>query len=55
MLKRGPRSAEDAYYFFNRLEGDSVKWVSYHFEGEPEMLDHAPDVQALIADLNALG
>jgi hypothetical protein len=54
-LKRGPASTEDACYFFDRLEGDSVRWVSFHFEGEPELRDSAPEVHALIAELNALG
>jgi hypothetical protein len=54
-LKRGPASTEDACYFFDRLEGDSVRWVSFHFEGDPEVRDNAPDVHALIAELNALG
>jgi hypothetical protein len=26
---------EDACYFYNRLEGDQVRWVSYHYRGEP--------------------
>jgi hypothetical protein len=28
-------TGEDACYFYNRLEGEQVRWVSYHYCGEP--------------------
>lgn len=33
-----PKTAENACYFYNRVEGDNIRWVSYHFEPEPEVL-----------------
>lgn len=43
---------QDACYFYNRIEGSEVRWVSYHFHAEPEL--HLPDedVAGLLATLS---
>jgi hypothetical protein len=39
LIKVGPspRSARNACYFFNRLEGEGARFVSYHFTDKPEL------------------
>lgn len=32
-----PQSAKNACYFFNRLEKDGVRFISYHFTDQPEL------------------
>ena len=44
-------TGEDACYFFSRLEGDQVRWVSYHYRGEPEQLLPDPDVTKCLSCL----
>lgn len=34
----GPRTEENACYFYNRVQTDGVRWVSYHFEQESELV-----------------
>lgn len=34
-----PQSAKNACYFFNRLERDGARFVSYHFSDKPELTD----------------
>jgi hypothetical protein len=36
-----PQSAKNACYFFNRLERDGVRFVSYHFTDKPELKDQS--------------
>lgn len=43
---------QDACYFYNRLEGTEVRWVSYHFHAEPELL--LPD-EGLVDLLTEIG
>jgi hypothetical protein len=40
-----PGNEEIACYFFNRLEKQGVRWVSYHFEKEAERVE--PDASVL--------
>jgi Protein kinase domain len=47
------QTGQDACYFYNRLEGDEVRWVSYHFHAEPELLLPGEDLIDLLADLGA--
>jgi len=44
-------TGEDACYFYSRLEGDQVRWVSYHYRGEPELLLPDPDVTECLSCL----
>jgi serine/threonine protein kinase len=43
---------QEACYFYNRIEGDEVRWVSYHFQAEPELLLPGEDVIEFLATLN---
>lgn len=46
-------SGQDACYFYNRMEGAKVRWVSYHFHPEPELLlPDDDDVAGLLAALS---
>lgn len=38
-----PRSAKNACYFFNRVEGDGVRFISYHFTDTPELKEGPSD------------
>ena len=31
-------TGQDACYFYNRVEGAEVRWVSHHFHADPELL-----------------
>jgi serine/threonine protein kinase len=37
-VMRGPKIGEEACYFYNRIQKDGrVRWISYHFHGEPDI------------------
>ena len=38
-----PQSAKNACYFFNRLERDGARFISYHFTERPELTSQFPD------------
>jgi hypothetical protein len=45
--------SRNACYFFNKgLEDGRFKYVSYHFEDEPEIDVHQPKLQQLVLNLN---
>jgi len=37
-LMESPKTEQNACYFYNRLNKDGVRWVSYHFESEAEIV-----------------
>lgn len=43
-----PQSARNACYFFNRLERDGARFVSYHFIDQPELKGEFTETQELI-------
>lgn len=45
-----PDDEEIACYFFNRLEGQRVRWVSYHFEREAERIESDAAVMRVIEE-----
>jgi Protein kinase domain len=45
------KTGQDACYFYNRLEGAEVRWVSYHFHAEPELLLPDEDMLDFLTDL----
>ena len=49
----GVKTGEDAVYFYNRRVRDGVRWVSYHFSGEPELILDDPDLDELLSDLRS--
>jgi hypothetical protein len=52
-LRRAPEAVEDACYFYDRIEGASVKFISYHYPHEPALLTADPSVVAMIRELEA--
>jgi hypothetical protein len=47
------QTGQDACYFYNRLEGTEVRWVSYHFHAEPELLLPDDGLVDLLTDIGA--
>ena len=41
----GPKDEKNACYYYNKVEKDGIRWISYHFDKEAERTE--PD-QALI-------
>jgi hypothetical protein len=55
-LLPAPDSEATAIYFFNSAEPDGTqRFVSYHFEGEPETTLADPALRALLSDLSPAG
>lgn len=38
-FRQGPSSEENACYFYNRMEKNGVRWVSYHFDKESDVVE----------------
>ncbi len=47
-----PTTAKNACYFFNRLEDDGVRFVSYHYVNLPELTEAFDEAKATIAFLS---
>jgi hypothetical protein len=47
-----PQSAKNACYFFNRIERDGARFVSYHFLDQPELNGHFSDAAETIKFLS---
>ena len=48
-----PQSAKNACYFFNKVERDGIKFVSYHYIEKPELkgqFEDAVDAMKLLSD-----
>jgi len=43
-----PASARNACYFFNRVDKDGIRFVSYHFVDQPERKDHFEEASKAI-------
>ena len=50
-----PASAKNACYFFNRVETDGARFVSYHFVDQPELKDPSEDTREAIRFLTEVG
>jgi Protein kinase domain len=46
------KTGQDAVYFYNRLQRQEVRWVSYHFSADPELVLADPEVIDLLAELS---
>src|SRR5690554_2807836 len=51
-LRESPKTEQNAFYFYNRIEGNSVRMVSYHFEKEAELSDSIDFLENTIKILN---
>lgn len=50
----GPQSAKNACYFFNRLERDGARFISYHFIDQPQLTGEFEDTAETIRLLTTL-
>jgi hypothetical protein len=46
-----PKTAENACYFYNRIDKNNVRWISYHFEQESEIVNPDQAVFDLLQEL----
>jgi hypothetical protein len=53
-LHESPCSTVRACYFYNRIEGENIRWISYHLEGGAEMSMPAPEVIKVLAGLGLI-
>lgn len=51
-VDHSPASAKNACYFFNRIGKDEARFVSYHFEDQPEWIDQSDDTSDAIRFLS---
>lgn len=51
-LMESPRTQQNALYFYNRVEGADVRWVSYHFDTEAEIYSRDDEVVSALSLLN---
>jgi hypothetical protein len=45
-----PETGEPAWYFYNRIEGMRVRWISYHYEAESEFEEEDEEVYEMLKD-----
>ena len=50
-----PRTEDNACYFYNRIQNDGIRFLSYYFEAEPEIVSEFSDVEAAISGLKLDG
>lgn len=50
-----PRTEEIACYFYNRVEKNGIRWVSYHFEKDSDAVSPDPSVVKLIREVEQNG
>ena len=43
-----PKTEENVCYFYNRVEKDGVRWISYYFERDPELIRHDEIIMEII-------
>jgi hypothetical protein len=49
-----PETGEPAWYFYNRIEGRRVRWISYHYEAESECEEEDEEVYEMLRDLGLI-
>ena len=50
MMKNSPANVQNACYFYNRVEGDKTRYISYHFEDKPEEFEPGSTAYEKIKD-----
>lgn len=48
-LMESPRTQQNACYFYNRILGDEVRWVSYHFDSDAEVICPDDEVHSALS------
>ncbi|WP_295094510.1 hypothetical protein [Ruminococcus sp.] len=51
LMKNSPADIKNACYFYSRLEGANTKYISYHFEGQPEDIEQGDLAYSVIRDV----
>lgn len=51
-MREAPRTQQNACYFYNRIEGDKVRLVSYHYDKEEEVFIERENMASFIQLLN---
>jgi hypothetical protein len=46
-----PKTAENACYFYNRRQADGIRFLSYYFESDAEVVEEFGDVAKALGDL----
>ena len=54
-MQRSPESVEDACYFYDRIQADGIRWISYHYEPRPQVVRPDAELVDLIGELDRLG
>lgn len=52
-IMESPKTQQKACYFYNRVVKDGVRWLSYHFESESEIVCQDAEVISTISLLNS--
>jgi serine/threonine protein kinase len=52
-MMAGHKTEEEACYFYSRLQSEGVRWISYHFHAEPEIVLADERTARFIAELGA--
>jgi len=47
-IMESPRTQQNACYFYNSIDGEKVRWISYHFESEAELLRPDSEVKTAL-------
>jgi hypothetical protein len=55
LLRSEPNTQQSTAYFYNRREGGGLRFVSYQYAEENEVLEEKPDVDRLIAVVDQVG
>lgn len=43
-VMRSPKTEENACYFYNRQQNNGIRFLSYYFDSDPELVEQFPDV-----------
>ena len=54
-LRSSPENAQFTCYFYNRLEGEEARLVSYHLGSEGELRERLPGLLTLVAGFTSTG
>jgi hypothetical protein len=55
LMMESPCTPLRACYFYNRMEGDQIRWVSYHFEHRAEIVRSDPGIRDIFSTLRLIG
>ena len=50
-MMSSPKTAQNACYFYNRIDGENLRWVSYHFAEDAEIHEPNSSVAEVIHEL----